>query len=186
MEAKISTKNTATMKITPLTQEELINEVETVHRDFSKALSQFSNGKFNTVPYEGSWTAGQVTEHIIKSRRGILTQLLDGPMKAADRPYDQMAKTMQDIFRDMESKAKSDERIVPGPPPHDLRALLHTLERQKERQKIIIKTKNLEEFSTELEFPGIGQLSRYEWIHMMIEHDQRHRRQIDNIYKNLS
>ncbi|MEX2403805.1 MAG: DinB family protein [Balneolales bacterium] len=101
------------------------------------------------------------------------------------RTDDQEVNTIQEIFRNKESKAKTDESIAPGPPPHDLTRLLDTLYKQKEQQIEIIKTRKLEEFSTILEFPGIGHVSRYEWIHMMTEHGQRHRRQIENIYKKL-
>lgn len=177
--------NTTEMIVKPFTQEELINEIGTFHQDLNRTLSRFSDETLNTVPFEGSWTAGQVAEHIINSQLYILTQLSEGPVSTADRLYDQEVNTIQAIFRDMESKAKTDESIAPGPPTHDLRKLLETLNKQKEQQIEIIKTRKLEEFCATLEFPGIGHLSRYEWMHMMIEHGQRHRRQIDNIYKKL-
>lgn len=177
--------NTTEMIEKPLTQEELINEIGTFHQGLNRTLSRFSDETLNTVPFEESWTAGQVAEHIINSQLYIITQLSEGPVSTADRLYDQEINTIQEIFRDMESKAKTDESIAPGPPPHDLKTLQKALQEQKKQQIKIIKTKKLEEFSAILEFPGIGHLSRYEWMHMMIEHGQRHRRQIDNIYKKL-
>jgi hypothetical protein len=173
------------MNVKPLMQEELINEIGTFHQDLNRTLSRFSDETLNTVPFEESWTAGQVTEHIIKSQLYIIAQLSEGPVSTADRLYDQEVNTMQEIFRDKESKAKTDESIAPGPPTHDLKKLLETLQKQKEQQIKIIKTRKLEEFISMLEFPGIGHLSRYEWMHMMKEHGQRHRRQIDNIYTKL-
>ncbi|MEX1136844.1 MAG: DinB family protein [Balneolales bacterium] len=108
-----------------------------------------------------------------------------GQLGLPARTDDQEVNTIQEIFRNKESKAKTDESIAPGPPPHDLKRLLDTLHKQKDQQIEIIKTRKLEEFNTILEFPGIGHVSRYEWIHMMTEHGQRHRRQIENIYKKL-
>lgn len=169
----------------PLTQAKLIGEIETFHQDLERMLSRFSEETLNTVPLEKSWTAGQVAEHIIKSQLYIIAQLSEGPTLTAGRVYDQEVNTIQEIFRDKESKAKTDESLAPGSPPHNLKTLREALQKQKEQQFGIIKTKKLEEFSAILEFPGIGRLSRYEWMHMMIEHGQRHRRQIDNIYKKL-
>ena len=54
----------------------------------------------------------------------------------------------------MESKTKTDESIAPGPPPHSLKTLQKALQKQKNQQIDIIKTKKLREFSTILEFPG--------------------------------
>ncbi|WP_157243489.1 DinB family protein [Algoriphagus resistens] len=173
------------MNVKPLEQVKLINEIETFHQDLDSALSRFSAETLNAVPFQGSWTAGQVAEHIIKSQLHIIAPLSEGLTSTADRLYDQEVNTIQEIFRDKESKAKTDKSIAPGPPPHKLKALLGTLQKQKEQQIEIIKTKKLEGFSVSLEFPGIGKLSRYEWIHMMIEHGQRHRRQIDTIYGKL-
>ncbi|MGO1521751.1 MAG: DinB family protein [Sphingobacterium sp.] len=173
------------MILKPLTQKELINEIEVFHQDLNRALSQFSNTTLNTVPFEKSWTAGQVAEHIMNSQLYIITQLSQGPVSIADRLYDQEVNTIQEIFRDMESKTKTDESIAPGPPPHSLKTLQKALQKQKNQQIDIIKTKKLREFSTILEFPGIGHLSLYEWMHMMIEHGQRHSRQIADIYKKL-
>lgn len=166
-------------------QEEHIDEINTFYQDINRTLSRFSNKLLNTLPFEGSWTAGQVAEHIIKSQTYILKQLSEGPISTAERLYDKEVNTIQEIFRNMESKAKTDESIAPGPPPHDLKTLKKALQTQKKQQIKIIKTNKLEEFSATLDFPGIGQLSRYEWMHMMIEHGQRHRRQIDNIYRTL-
>jgi hypothetical protein len=173
------------MNLKPLTQEELIDEIRTFHQVLNRTLSQFSDETLNTVSFEKSWTAGQVAEHIIKSQLFIIAQLSEGPVLTAGRLYDQEVNTIREIFRDKESKAKTDKSIAPGSPPHDLKTLLEALQEQKEQQIEIIKTKKLEEFSAILEFPGIGHLSRYEWIHMMIEHGQRHIKQIENIYKKL-
>lgn len=173
------------MNVKPLMQEELSNEIGTLHQDLDRTLSRFSAETLNAVPFEGSWTAGQVAEHIIKSQLHIIAPLSEGPASTADRLYDEEVNTIQEIFRDKESKTKTDKSIAPGPPPHNFKTLLGTLQKQKEQQIEIIKTKKLEELSDTLEFPGIGQLSRYEWIHMMIEHGQRHRRQIDTIYGKL-
>ncbi len=168
-----------------LLQKELINEISTFHQALESVLSGFSAETLNTVPFQGSWTAGQVAEHLIKSQRHVIEQLTEGQVSAGDRLYDHEVSTIQEIFRNKENKAKTDKSLVPGSPPHNLKILMETLQKQKEQQIGIIKTKELEEFVATLEFPGIGHLSRYEWIHMMVEHGQKHRGQIHTIFKKL-
>ena len=46
------------MKETP------IQEFEETTFDLGKVLSSFSQEEFNKIPFEGSWTAGQVAEHL--------------------------------------------------------------------------------------------------------------------------
>lgn len=86
------------MKTNPLNQSELKNEIENVYHNLNEALSQFTEKELNTIPFEGSWTAGQVAEHITKSNQGILLQLLNGKAKLTNRPYDEQVEVVQGTF----------------------------------------------------------------------------------------
>ncbi len=177
--------NKIDMEMNNSNQKELIKEIEHVHNDFNNALSKFSEEELNKIPFEGSWTAGQVAEHIIKSNEGILTQLLNGKSKSTNRPYDEQIGMIQEIFRGKE-KMKSATALEPGQPPHSLDELLKTLQQQKEQQIETVKDKDIKVLVSELEFPpSPNGLTRYEWLILMMEHAERHRNQIDNIYKEL-
>ena len=173
------------MNTNSMSQEDLIVEIENVNREFIQTLSQFTEDKLNKVPFEGSWTAGQVAEHITKSNGGILEQLLNGKTKSANRPYDEKVAVVQDVFRSKE-KMKSAPQLEPSKPPHNLDSLLNSLKKQKEQQIETIKEKDLKALISELEFPPSPDgLTGYEWLQLMIEHANRHRKQIGNIYKKL-
>lgn len=173
------------MDTKPWTQQELINEIETTHRNFNKTLSNFSEKELNTVPFEGSWTAGQVAEHITKSNGGILQQLSNGKTESTNRPYDEQVSVIQNIFRSKD-KMKSALPLEPEQPPHNVEDLLKTLKQQKESQIEVIKNYDLKALISELEFPPSPDgLTRYEWLHLMIEHAQRHSKQLENIQKKL-
>jgi hypothetical protein len=47
-------------------------EVEDTARLFLAGLSSIRQEQINTVPFPGSWTAGQVAEHILLSASGVL------------------------------------------------------------------------------------------------------------------
>ena len=168
-----------------MSQQELIDEIVNAHRDFIQQLSQFSEQQLNRVTNEESWTAGQVTEHIIKSNRGILNKLLYGDVSPITRPYDEQVDLIKNIFRS-EDKMKTAPVLEPGQPPHNLDDLLKSLKQQKDQQLETINQKDLKELSVELQFPPAPDgLTRYEWLIFMVEHTQRHRKQIERIYKEI-
>ena len=173
------------MNTNPLSQEELIIEIENVNREFIQTLSQFSEKELNKIEQEESWTAGQVTEHIIKSNGGILTQLLNGDANPTTRPFAEQVDLIKKIFRS-EDKMKTVPALEPGKRPHTLEDLLKSLNQQKAHQLKTIREMKLTELSSELQFPPAPNgLTRYEWLIFMIEHTRRHSKQIENIYKEI-
>ncbi len=174
------------MNTNSMSQEELIVEIENVNREFTQRIYQFSKQELNKIQKEESWTAGQVTEHIIKSNGGILTQLLNGDATPTTRPFDEQVDLIKNIFRS-ENKMKTAPVLEPTQPPHDLEDLMKSLNEQKAQQFETIKEKELKELSSELHFPPAPNgLTRYEWLIFMIEHTRRHGKQIENIYKEIS
>ena len=169
-----------------ISQEELIGEIENFNREFIQQLSKFSTEKLNKTKKEENWTAGQVTEHIIKSNGGILNQLLNGDATPTTRPFDEQVDLIKNIFRG-EDKMKTTPVLEPHQPPHNLEDLMNSLNQQKVQQLKTIKEKELAELSSELQFPPAPNgLTRYEWLIFMVEHTRRHGKQIENIYKEIS
>ncbi len=46
-------------------------EIDSVLTNMIKTLSLFTEEEINTIPFEGSWTPGQVAQHIILSDSGF-------------------------------------------------------------------------------------------------------------------
>ena len=173
------------MNTNSMSQYELIDEIENAHQDLFHQLSQFSEQELNRVTNEGSWTAGQVTEHIIKSNGGILHNLLNGDVSPIARAYDEQVDLIKTIFRSGD-KMKTAPVLEPGQPPHEFDDLLKSLKQQKDQQLETINQKDLKELSIELQFPPTPNgLTRFEWLIFMIEHTKRHCKQIENIYNSL-
>ena len=174
------------MNTNSMSQEDLISEMENVNREFFQLLSKFSPDELNKIKSEESWTAGQVTEHIIKSNGGILSQLLNGDTTPTTRPFDEQVDLIKNIFRSKD-KMKTAPVLEPNLPPHDLQDLLKSLNQQKAQQIETIKEKELKELSSELQFPPAPNgLTRYEWLIFMIEHTRRHGKQLESIYQEIS
>ncbi|MGZ3810450.1 MAG: DinB family protein [Mucilaginibacter sp.] len=163
---------------------DLPNEIEKTKKELLNALGQFDQGNINTIPFEGSWTGGQVAEHVLKSLSGALENL-KGPTVPTERNPGEHVKQLGDVFLNMEIKMKSPDFILPSNTPKDKSMLMVSLEQTLERIKSAAVTDDLSVSCTTFEMPMIGPLTRLEWISFASFHTQRHANQLKNIIKTL-
>lgn len=161
---------------------ELATAVKHTGSRFIDSLSAFSETDMNKVPYEGSWTGGQVAEHIIKAN-GV--DLLFAPGAPAERDPAQHVQTIRDIFLNFDAKYTAPERLTPQDGFHAKEPLLNTLHHQWSRLEDAVQTQDLSEMCNTFEFPGIGQLTKLEVVNLIESHTQRHLRQLDRIRETL-
>src|SRR3990170_5738257 len=88
-----------------------------------RTISAFPDRQFNTVPFEDSWTAAQVSDHILKSVSGV-HEMLYAPTKPTDRLPDRKAEAIKSMFLDFETKIKSPGFVLPGNSPIEKERLL--------------------------------------------------------------
>lgn len=159
----------------------IIREIEATFSALKTVLSKFSNEELNTVPFEGSWTAGQVAGHIIKSIGGIP----DEETEPVDRHFDEKTSAIREMFLDMKMKFKTDPYLEPEKSHYQLKEILDTLNELEKQHVTSAREKDLTALCLDMELPTFGLLTRYEWIRFIMVHTQRHTRQIENIYKTL-
>ncbi|UII32745.1 DinB family protein [Fulvivirga ulvae] len=161
--------------------EKLILEVDNVFDKLIHSVMRFDEKQFNTVPFEGSWTAGQVVKHIIMS----VAQLPDEKTQVAERDYGMHVDPIKELFLNFGIKMESPEFIVPENLTYDKTGLILELKNIQQQHTDTIKTSNLSVLCMDFELPTFGYLTRYEWIKFFIFHTQRHMVQINNIYQGL-
>ena len=159
---------------------ETFSRYETTLDNILTVLGSINQKDINTVPFEGSWTAGQVVDHIIKSMSNI-GHVLTNDTKPTDRQFDQHKGMMENIFLNNDHKMKSPDFIIPTNEPVEKNEQIKTLQTIKEAVLDIIKTLDLTELCTSFEMPGLGMLTRYELIWFVIYHTQRHTHQLEKI-----
>lgn len=167
-----------------LSTTQLLNSFDSTASEFLSLLSSFDESEFNVIPFEGSWTAGQLGEHILKSATGI-TQMLSGNALPADRPADKNVETLKLIFLDFTTKGKAAIPVTPSDDPKDKEKLINALSEKMADMRHIAKTSDLSLLCTAVPFPTIGLLTRWEWISFVIYHTQRHTHQLQNIHKKI-
>jgi hypothetical protein len=151
---------------------------------FLEALHLFHQDNINTIPFEGSWSAGQVAEHILRSASGIL-ETLNGASIPAERNPEEHVKMLGEVFLNMDIKMKSPDFILPSDSQKDLSFLQISLARTFDGIIEAAVKNNLSETCTTFEMPTIGTLTRVELIWFVSFHTQRHAHQLNNIAKHL-
>jgi hypothetical protein len=159
-------------------KQQVVQEIEETFSRLNKAISKFSDKQFNTIPFEGSWTAGQVSEHIIKSISGIP----DRETQLTDRRYDERIEAIRKMFLDFNLKFKTAQPLEPEKSSHHVEETLKHLQRLKELHLHAANTKDLTALCLDMELPTFGHLTRYEWLRFMMVHALRHTIQIERIF----
>src|SRR5688572_12000129 len=90
----------------------LIEEVDNTTRELLRLIAVLDHAQLNTVPFEGSWTAAQVAQHVFKSDELILKSL-NGPGKPTSRPIDEGIQSIKETFLNFNTKLISPAEIVP-------------------------------------------------------------------------
>ncbi|MBS1522679.1 MAG: DinB family protein [Bacteroidetes bacterium] len=158
----------------------LQNIIVTAKQEFLKALDLFGQDNINAVPFEGSWTGGQVAEHILKSVSGIL-ETVNASSKPTERNPEEHVKMLGEIFLNMDIKMKSPDFIIPSDSPKDKSFLQASLAKTFDGIEEAAGEDNLTETCTTFEMPTLGLLTRIEWIQFAGFHTRRHTRQLKNI-----
>jgi hypothetical protein len=140
--------------------------------------------ELNEIPFEKSWTAAQVAEHLLKSY-GIV-EVLKASQTKSKRAADEKVAQLKDFFLNFNLKANAAPAILPSENQIDKEKLLDSLKSRIEEIKEVIKTKDLSEVCETVALPVFGSLTKVEWLYLVFFHTQRHIHQIKNILKILN
>ncbi|MEN0056557.1 MAG: DinB family protein [Mucilaginibacter sp.] len=138
----------------------------------------------NRVPFKGSWTAGQLAEHVILSL-SLGTKVIEGNTQATDRAPDKHVKDVKDLFLNFDLKFKSAPDITPADKPYDKDTLSTSLKKLFNGLINLAQTKDLTDTCLAAEFKGIGYLTGLEWAYQQVYHTQRHIQQLKDIQEHL-
>jgi hypothetical protein len=166
--------------------EDLIAELEATTKELLDTLSLFTQEQFNSIPFEGSWTAGQVAEHLFKSKARVPKLLSGNSRPTTERQPDEKTAAVKAIFLDFSTKLKSPDFIVPSNERKEKQALLSALQSNSEEIRRVVHTADLSRTITDYPFPQLGEFTGWEWICFMVCHSKRHIRQLKNIYRAIN
>ncbi len=148
-------------------------------------FSEFDAAEINKVPFEGSWTAGQLAKHLVMANSGFL-QIINGPVTDTDKPADLMVQEIRNDFLNFNVKYDSPKEIYPEDSIYDYSELLENLKQIRLGTLNAATGLDLTKTCVSYELPGYGFLTRLEAIYFVIYHTQRHIHQLKNIYSGLN
>jgi hypothetical protein len=155
-----------------------LSEMETL-------LSLFSRSQINQVPYEGSWTAAQVAEHIRLSVSGSI-DLIEGDTTETERDPAAMEEELRNTFLNFDIKMQSPDFVMPAEKEYNKDELIGELEQLRKSAEEAITGNDLTLTCTSFEFPQMGYMTGEEVATFIIVHTQRHNHQLKKIYSALS
>jgi hypothetical protein len=164
---------------------ELEKNIKSTFEELYATISAFNDSQIDVVPFSGSWTPGQVAEHIIKSISGI-PNLCDGSTKVSHRAADEKTEAIRKLFLDFTQKFQSPDFIVPIETQHNKANILHALKRTEGNFLNVARTHDLSLICLDFELFGFGHLTKLELLDFGLTHTQRHIRQLKNIFHHLT
>jgi hypothetical protein len=158
----------------------IITELENSLDAFQQLVASFDERQINERPFEGSWTPGQVAQHIVMANSGF-GEVLNGPVGATDRAPDEQVEKIKNDFLDFSLKMEAPDFIVPYNKEYSKDNLLHALEKMKASVSKAVSDLDLTQTCLAFELPVYGRLTRLEAIYFVIYHTQRHAHQLKRI-----
>ncbi|MGK4569346.1 DinB family protein [Flavobacterium sp. 3HN19-14] len=151
-----------------------------VFEELTQLIDSFSEENFNKIPFEGSWTAGQVAQHI-KLSAGNVTSVLNGNTAATDRDPEEKIAQLRDLFMNFDTKMQSPVFIIPEFKKYKTEKFVTFFKNLEEDLSEAIENLDLSQTCLDFEIPGFGKLTRIELIAFVIFHTQRHIHQMRKI-----
>ncbi|MDN5284497.1 MAG: DinB family protein [Mucilaginibacter sp.] len=166
-----------------ITLSELVTaQVESIKEKLIQTIALIKQDEINRTPFEGSWTAGQVGEHINLSVSGMI-KTLSAPVNVTEREPDRYVKGIKDMFLNFNLKFSAAPGITPTDKHQDKETLINTLTNTFKGFINIVRAEDLTGTFPGVEFPGMGPLTRLEWVYLTIYHTQRHIHQLKEMKK---
>ncbi len=165
-----------------LPKEELLVSLKNIVLELMQVLNGFDGQNINTVPFEGSWTAAQVVDHITRSNMSITKAFaLKGEM--INRDPAERVQELKNIFLNFNSRFQSPDFILPVQEVYEKKMLLALLNRSVDKIKEVSCQADLSEM---INHPAFGDITKFEILHFVLFHTQRHIHQLQKIFQAVS
>ena len=150
--------------------------------EFLRLVKSFDKQEINMVPFEKSWSAAQVADHVTKSNISIAKALLlEGT--PINREPGERVKELKEVFLDFSTRFKSPSFILPTQDIYEKEIVVSKLESSIEKIKELAGKTDLTEM---INHPAFGDITKLEILHFVLYHTKRHAHQLENIFRALT
>lgn len=159
----------------------LFSSLEKTLSDLLQLISSTDSSTINMIPFKDSWSAAQVVAHITKSDKAI-AQSLDMPGKDVERDPAERTGELKKMFLNYDTKFKSPEFILPNQDGYKKEILIEDLQKSIGQ---LIAVGNTVKLSQIISLPAFGEITKYELLHFVVYHTQRHIHQLEKILERI-
>ena len=138
-----------------------------------KFFSSFDSEDFNKKTTDGSWTPGEIAEHLLRLDIAV-NRILQGSSRVANRAADAKSANIKFVFLDLEKKLQAPKEILPSDTIKDPFSILTKMRAERHKMIDMVQNKDLSEICTSFSHHAFGELTRLEWIYLSIYHAERH------------
>jgi hypothetical protein len=163
-------------------EKELLAQIDSTEAALLNEYGSLTQEEMNTVPFAGSWTPGQLSEHLEKSY-GVETLYAETANTSRDPAL--KVEEIKAIFLDFSTKMQSPDFIYPRGDHYNKEEVCRVLKTRWTDIRKAATTLDLSKTCLAFEFPGSGPLTRFEWLNFFVIHTQRHLHQLTNMEKAL-
>lgn len=153
----------------------LLAEIDSTEAALLSVYNELSQQQLNAIPYEGSWTPGQLSEHLEKA---CSVGTLYGHTADTQREIDINVEPLRKLFLDFSIRMQSPDFIYPQGDHYRKEDVLRILKSRWSDIRKAADTLDLTKTCLDFEMPAFGPLTRFEWLSFMVIHTQRHLHQL--------
>jgi hypothetical protein len=163
-------------------KEELLVSVENVFSQFIALLEKSERNQINAIPFPGSWTAAQVADHVTKSNQSITKALLLHGTIINRNPFARVQE-LKNVFLNFDTKLQSPDFILPDKEIYEKETLIRKLVDSIHK---IIEAAGRIELLEMINHQAFGDITKFEILHFVVYHTQRHTHQLEKIAEALN
>ena len=169
------------METENLSIKELLSEISSAVAGLNTLMATVDAYKVNISPYDDSWTAPQLLNHVTKSINGMAKAMQTDSAPANRNPAKRVDE-LRKIFLDFSQKFQSPAFIVPDNRTYEPLRTINQLNEAFERFEESASTANLADLIEGLPF---GAVTKLEIMYFTLFHTQRHLHQMEKICEAL-
>ncbi len=165
-------------------KDQILSDLDISTRELLHYLSNFNTERFNLSSDDKRWTPAQIVEHLLMLEV-IANKVLKGKTIPTNRQPDEKINLIKTAMSDINTKRVAPEIVQPSAALKDPKFMMEQIKIQRELLKKIINELDMTEACISFKHPGVGTLTRFEWVYFTIFHTERHLRQLQQLQNHL-
>ncbi len=164
-----------------LTKEELFLSIDDAVAHLSRLAASLNEKDINQIPYQDSWTAGQLLRHVTKSTNGMAKAMLT-ESTPAERDSSEKVHELRKTFLNFSLKMQSPEFIVPE---NEIYQQKNSIDELNSSFKKLKDNNSVQDMNDLVEGLPFGPTTKIELLHFVLYHTERHLHQMRKICEAL-